>query len=93
MPQLHMYLPRELADEVKRRAEARGSSVSAYLADLVKGQISDDWPESFFSEVVGGWAGEPLRRAPQPPLEVREVLDGSSAGRPSRDAGNDAPAP
>jgi hypothetical protein len=75
MPQLHLYLPDELVDQVKERARARGLSVSAYLAEIVKSQMVDDWPEDFFDTVVGGWAGEPLRRPEQPPLERREEVD------------------
>lgn len=75
MPQLHLYVPREVAREVKRRAEAKGRSVSAYLADLVKREVSDAWPDGFFEEVSGGWSGEPLERAPELPVESREPLE------------------
>ena len=74
MPQMHLYLPKELANEVKRRADARGMSVSRYLADLVKGEVADDWPAGFFSEVVGGWTGDRLERAPQLEIESRPSL-------------------
>ncbi len=37
-------------------------SVSSYLAELVQGEIADDWPAEFFTDVVGGWQGEPLTR-------------------------------
>jgi len=74
MPQMHLYVPREVAREVKRRAEAKGSTVSAYLANLVKREVVDAWPEGFFEEVVGGWNGEPLQRPPQLPIESREPL-------------------
>ncbi len=75
MPQMHLYVPREVAREVKRRAEAGGKTVSAYLAELVKREVADDWPEEFFSRVAGAWHGEPLVRAPQPELESRESLE------------------
>lgn len=75
MPQLHLYLPREIADEVKRRAEAQKQSVSAYLADIVKHHVSPVLPESFFTEVVGCWQGEPLERPPQLPYEERLPFD------------------
>lgn len=73
MPQLHLYVPDELAAEIARRAEARGLSVSRYLADLVRAEVAGGWPEDFFGSVVGGWAGPALERAPQPPLEVRSA--------------------
>lgn len=75
MAQLHLYLPDDLAEDVKERAKSRGLSVSAYLAEIVKSQMLDQWPKDFFSKVVGGWVGEPLERSGQPPLESREDID------------------
>jgi hypothetical protein len=75
MAQLHFYLPDDLAEQIKARARSRGLTVSAYLADVVRSQMVDQWPEGFFSKVVGGWAGEPLTRPEQPPLEEREGID------------------
>jgi len=72
MPQLHLYLPKEIAEEVRRRAEKTGSSVSGYLAEIVRSRVADEWPGGFFEVVVGGWAGEPLARSPQPQSEVRD---------------------
>lgn len=75
MAQLHLYLPDDLAEDVKERAKSRGLSVSAYLAEIVKSQMSDQWPKDFFSRVVGGWVGKPLERPDQPDLERREDMD------------------
>jgi hypothetical protein len=74
MAQLHLYLPEDVAAEVKSRAKSRGMTVSAFLAEIVRSQMKDQWPEDFFSNVVGGWAGE-LERPAQPPLEEREAFD------------------
>jgi hypothetical protein len=74
MAQLHLYLPDDVATEVKHRAQARGMTVSAYLAEIVRSQMKDQWPKDFFSKVVGGWAGE-LERPEQPVLETREDVD------------------
>lgn len=74
MPQLHLYVPEEVAGEIARRAEGRGLSVSRYLAELVRREIGSGWPEAFFDEVVGGWQGEPLQRAPQGAVERRDEL-------------------
>jgi hypothetical protein len=74
MPQLHLYLPEEIAEQVKRRARAKQLSVSGYLAELVKSRIADDWPEDFLAKVVGGWQGKPLKRPPQRKLEAREKI-------------------
>jgi hypothetical protein len=75
MAQLHLYLPDDLAEDVKERAKSRGLSVSAYLAEIVKSQMSDQWPKDFFSRVVGGWVGKPLERPEQPEVERREDID------------------
>ena len=75
MAQLHFYVPNELAEKVRREAQAAGMSVSRYLANLVKREIALDWPEGFFEEVVGGWLGEPLHRPVQDDFEQREMLN------------------
>lgn len=79
MPQMHLYLPKELADEVKRRAEKTGSSVSGYLAEIVRSRVADEWPAGFFKAVVGGWTGDPLKRQPQPSPEARDRIEGTGA--------------
>lgn len=74
MPQLHLYIPDELASEIARRAEAQGTSISRFLAELVRRDIGTAWPEGFFKDVVGGWQGEPLTRAAQLDYEERPSL-------------------
>jgi hypothetical protein len=74
MPQLHLYVPKEVAAELKRRAKAKGKTVSGFLRELVQREISVAWPEGFFTEVVGGWAGEPLTRPGDLELEERDEL-------------------
>jgi hypothetical protein len=74
MAQLHMYLPEELASEVRARADAAGQSVSTFLAGIVTRALGEGWPDGFFEEVVGGWRGEPLERAPQGTPERRDAL-------------------
>ena len=74
MPQLHLYVPDDLASEISRRAEARGLSVSRFLAEVVRREVVTGWPEGFFEEVLGGWKGEPLERAPQLEYEQRARL-------------------
>jgi hypothetical protein len=74
MPQLHLYVPDDVAQAARARARARGQSLSGYLAGLIQGQVAGDWPKDFFDAVVGGWKGRPLRRPPQGHLERRERL-------------------
>jgi hypothetical protein len=71
MPQLHLYVPQDVADELRRRAEAEGMSTSKYLASLVESRVEPAWPANWFERVVGGWQGE-LERAPAGALEDRE---------------------
>lgn len=33
------------------------------------------WPAGFFSQVAGGWCGEPLTRSPQGTITPRVALD------------------
>ncbi|MCA9982105.1 MAG: hypothetical protein KDD89_14775 [Anaerolineales bacterium] len=80
MPQLHFYVSEETAVRVREKAESVGLSVSKYVAELVKNEVEGDWPEGFFEEVVGGWEGEPLERAPQGTYEIRLDLFGQSVG-------------
>ncbi len=74
MPQLHLYVSKELADQVKERAKSDKRTVSQYLADLVKKEVADEWPPDFFERLVGGWEGERLERPPQLPYETRVEL-------------------
>jgi len=74
MPQMHLYVSKEIAAEVKRRADREGISTSRYLAELVRRECADEWPEGFFETVFGGWKGAPLRRPEQPPVETRDDL-------------------
>jgi class 3 adenylate cyclase len=73
MPQLHTYVPKNLAARVAARAKARGVAVSRYLADLIRRDVELGWPDDFFDRVAGGWKGAPLRRAPQGRPEDREA--------------------
>jgi hypothetical protein len=73
MPQLHLYVPEEVAEQIRLRAEARGQSVSGYLADIVRRDVARGWPADYFERVVGGWQG-PLRRPRQGRHERRERM-------------------
>lgn len=65
MPQLHFYVPEQVADRIRQEAKAVDLSVSQYLAEVVKRELHPQWPEGFFEDVVGGWQGELLQRADQ----------------------------
>ncbi len=71
MPQLHLYVPEAVAEELRRRAEAEGQSTSKYLASLVERGIgSRDWPPGWFERVPANWQGA-LERPPAGELESR----------------------
>lgn len=74
MPQLNLYVPDELAERIHRAADAADLSVSRYLAELVRRDVETAWPVGYFENVIGGWAGEPLERAPQGVAETRELF-------------------
>lgn len=74
MSQLHFYIPDDLEEIIRREAQAANMSISRYLAEVVKREVTADWPEGFFEEVVGGWQGEPLARPLQGKFERREIL-------------------
>jgi hypothetical protein len=78
MPQLHFYVPEDLAEKIRQEAEAANMSVSRYLASLVKREVISGWPDDFFDKVVGGWQGVPLERLPQGEYEHRESIDPKS---------------
>lgn len=85
LPQLHLYVSKEVAAEVKRRADREGISTSRYLAELVRRECADEWPEGFFEDVIGGWKGEALERPEQPPVEERHELAPRGDGRAAPD--------
>jgi hypothetical protein len=71
---MHLYLSQALADEVRRRAELEGQSVSAFLASVVEAEIYDSWPDGYLEEVIGGTEGFPLERAEQGDFEARDAF-------------------
>jgi hypothetical protein len=75
MTQLHCYVPDDIAQQAQRRASLAGLSLSRYLAELVKRDVTPDkgWPEAYFDN-FGQWEGAPLERPEQPPLEERLTL-------------------
>ena len=53
MPQLHFYVPNEVAEQIKRRAAQVGQPVSRYVAELVKRDAHQGWPEGYFERISG----------------------------------------
>jgi len=74
MPQIHCYVPDEVAKQIQEKAKQAHLSVSKYLALLINKEVSNSWPDNYF-ELFGQWQGEPLERAPQGNHEQRLDLD------------------
>jgi hypothetical protein len=74
MPHMNIYVPEKIEKRVRREAKLKGKSVSAYIGDLLKGQVDrKGWHKDFFTKVVGGWKGNfPAIKRGQP--EEREAL-------------------
>ncbi len=72
--QLHFYVPDHIAAAIRGAAEARGMSISAYVAWLVSREVQSGWPERYFESVVGHWEGEPLERPSAGELEARDTF-------------------
>ena len=73
MPQLHCYVPEEIASQVHQKAEHAHMSVSKYLAQLVLKDVSGSWPENYF-DLFGSWQGVAIKQAEATKLETREEL-------------------
>jgi hypothetical protein len=75
MPQLHCYVPETIAQQLQRQAAQVGLSVSAYLAELVKRDVSTGWPEGFETALFGPQLeGSPLAIEPAGPAQERIEL-------------------
>lgn len=70
MPRFHLYVPDPVADEIRRRAEARGMSTSRFLEEIVARELESGWPPGFFEDTLGSWLGDSLERPTQPQLET-----------------------
>ena len=71
MAQLHFYVPDEVAQAIQKRAQQAHLPVSRFLAELVKREVKNEWPEHYFEAVAGQWHGDPLQREPEGEFEAR----------------------
>lgn len=69
MPQLHLYVPEEVAVKLRERAKVQGVSLSKYLAGVVSKEVAAGWPVGYFESVVGSWHGEVPAIEDLPPAE------------------------
>lgn len=69
--QLHFSVDRETADRLAEEAEARGLSLSQYVASLVRRALPAAWPDGYLDGVVGSCAGAGLKEPEE--LSVDDV--------------------
>lgn len=74
MPQLHFYVPNDVAEKIKARAAHAKMPVSRYVADLVKRDVGQGWPEGYLERISGRTEGVALRYEPSGPPEERLPL-------------------
>ena len=75
MPQLHFHVPSDVAEQINARAAQAKLSISRYVADLVKRDVGQGWPEGYFERISGATAGAPIRYEPVGPPEERLPLE------------------
>jgi hypothetical protein len=74
MPQLHFYVPDDVAEQIKARAAQARMPVSRYVADLVKRDVGQGWPEDYFERISGKAEGAIMHYEPSGPPEERLPL-------------------
>lgn len=70
MTQIPLYLPDPVARELARKAKARGVNVSRLLAELVREEVPEGWPDDFFERDSRG--GRASTGAVPPDTELRD---------------------
>lgn len=74
MPQLHLYVPKDIALKVQEKAKARNLTLSRYLAEVIKRDVGEGWPEGYFDSVCGKWVGEFPEITREEPEELAEAF-------------------
>jgi hypothetical protein len=74
MPQLHLYVPEDVAKKLRQQAKAKNLSLSKYLATIVQREVYTFWPKGYFEEVAGGWIGD-FEEPEELALEEREFFE------------------
>ena len=64
MPQLHFYVPDDVAEQIKTRAAQAKLSISRYVAELVKRDVGQGWPEDYFERISGAAKGATIKYEP-----------------------------
>ncbi len=76
MAQLHFYVPDDVAEQIKARAQQANMPISRYVAELVKRDVGQGWPEHYFERIAGAAEeGASIRHEPSGPPEERLPLE------------------
>ncbi len=67
MAQLHFSVEAEVAERLIARARQQGTSLSRYLAELVRREVGDGWPAGYLEGTIGSCAQDPLDEPADPP--------------------------
>ena len=58
VPTLQFYVPDDVADALRARAEERGANLSNYLSEIVVRHLRRDWPEAWVDTAASAWDDE-----------------------------------
>ena len=75
MPQLHFYVPDDVAEQIKARAALAKQPVSRYVAELVKRDVGLGWPTDYFKRISSAADGAAMRYEPSGLPEERLPLE------------------
>ena len=75
MPQLHFYVPDDVAEQIKARAAQAKLPISRYVAELVKRDVGQGWPEDYFKRISSAEEGAAIRYEHVGPAEERLPLE------------------
>ncbi|MGK7922002.1 MAG: hypothetical protein AB4080_18560 [Trichodesmium sp.] len=72
-----------IIDRLKSLADKNNRTLEEEITEILEQALETEveikpkyegWEPGFFEEVIGGWAGEPLVREPQPEYQEKEPL-------------------
>ena len=72
MTQLAIYIEDQLSEKLDRAVKASGKSKSKWIADIIKKELNDQWPEDFFN-LAGSWKDD--REPDEIIKDIREGLE------------------
>jgi len=58
VPTLQFYVPDDVADALRARAEERGAPLSSFLSEIVVRHLRRDWPEAWVDTAASAWDDE-----------------------------------